>query len=221
MTKHYPIIALTGPAGSGKDTVADHLSDRYGYTKIAFADALRLEICAAFGVHVDKLLDREGKEVPCKQLSLSRCNDHRFVGLILAKELQMDEASNEIVEAHISQPRSPRWAMQLWGTEYRREVFGEDYWITELAQSLADINGPVVIPDCRFEGEAEFISVHGGEIWKLHRPDLALIATHKSEMPLPRYLIDRDLDNTGDIALLHKQAEHALMMMDRARRGVA
>ncbi len=221
MTKRPPIIALTGPGSSGKDTVADYLSDKYGYTKPAFADALRIEVCQAFGVHLDKLLDRESKEVPCKQLSLSRCNDHRFVALVLAAELIMDEAPNEIVEAHMSQLRSPRWVQQRWGTEYRRAIFGEDYWITELAMCMAHINGPVVITDCRNENEASFVSMHDGEIWQLHRPGIAPVEQHSSEIPVPRYYIDRDIDNTGDITLLHMQAEQALMMMDRARRGVA
>lgn len=34
-------IALTGYMGSGKNTVADYLSANYGYTQIAFADALK------------------------------------------------------------------------------------------------------------------------------------------------------------------------------------
>lgn len=35
------LIGLTGFAGSGKDTVADILVDKYGYVKVAFADPLR------------------------------------------------------------------------------------------------------------------------------------------------------------------------------------
>jgi hypothetical protein len=34
-------VALIGPAGVGKDTVARLLADRYGYTRVAFADALK------------------------------------------------------------------------------------------------------------------------------------------------------------------------------------
>lgn len=35
------LIALTGYAGSGKDTIADHLVESHGYVKLAFADPLR------------------------------------------------------------------------------------------------------------------------------------------------------------------------------------
>ncbi len=56
------LIGLTGPAGSGKDTVADFLVARHGYTKLAFADKLRAEICDAYNVPEQLLLKRETKK---------------------------------------------------------------------------------------------------------------------------------------------------------------
>jgi len=35
------IVGISGKAGSGKDTIANHLVQRYGLTKIAFADPLK------------------------------------------------------------------------------------------------------------------------------------------------------------------------------------
>ena len=35
------IIALSGPRACGKSTIANHLMNNHGYTRIAFADALR------------------------------------------------------------------------------------------------------------------------------------------------------------------------------------
>ena len=35
------IIGLSGYAGSGKDAVAQYLVDTHGYTRVAFADAIR------------------------------------------------------------------------------------------------------------------------------------------------------------------------------------
>jgi dephospho-CoA kinase len=35
------IIALSGPRACGKSTIAEHLCSTYGYTRIAFADAVR------------------------------------------------------------------------------------------------------------------------------------------------------------------------------------
>lgn len=220
MKKPHPIIALAGPAGCGKDTVADYLSQRYNFTKLAFADALRIEVAQAFGVPVDLLLDREHKELPVKALALSRCNDHRFVGMVLAMEIDQDVAQDEVVTAHMNQPRSPRQIMQWWGTEYRRGMFGDDYWVTEWIQQAVEIAGPIVVPDCRFDSEAEFISHERGEIWQIHR-QTAPISEHISERQIARYWIDSDIDNTGDIESLHAQVENALRGFEQARRGVA
>ena len=38
------ILGLTGVRGSGKDTLADHLVDRYGFRRIAFADPVREKV---------------------------------------------------------------------------------------------------------------------------------------------------------------------------------
>ena len=38
---HHPIIALWGPRACGKSTIAKHLVNQHGYTRIAFADGLR------------------------------------------------------------------------------------------------------------------------------------------------------------------------------------
>lgn len=44
------IIGLTGAAGSGKDTVADYLVSRHGFTKLAFASGLK-DMLAAIGIY--------------------------------------------------------------------------------------------------------------------------------------------------------------------------
>jgi hypothetical protein len=41
VTPNYSVIGLTGYAQSGKDTVASILVEKYGYTRIAFADKIR------------------------------------------------------------------------------------------------------------------------------------------------------------------------------------
>ena len=43
-----PILALSGPRACGKSTIAKHLVNKHGYTRIAFADALR-DIAACAG----------------------------------------------------------------------------------------------------------------------------------------------------------------------------
>lgn len=64
------LIALTGAAGSGKDTVAAHLVRAHHFTQLAFADPLRAMVAAGFGVG-PRDLERDRKELPLDWLGVS------------------------------------------------------------------------------------------------------------------------------------------------------
>lgn len=212
------IIGLTGQAGAGKDTVADFLTRDFGFTKVAFADAVRMEIAHTFGIHIDKLMDRATKEIPCPALALSCCSDHRFTAMVADSEVNLDCADEDVMEALMNQPRSPRWVMQHWGTEFRRTLFGRDYWITEIRQRLEALEGNIVISDCREEHEAEFISELGGEIWRVTRDNLPAVLAHSSETPLQECWIDREISNNGSFDALDGATQQALAMAIKAQR---
>lgn len=54
------LIGLTGPAGCGKDTLADHLCTEHGFARYAFAEPLK-RMLRAIGVDADT---RATKELP-------------------------------------------------------------------------------------------------------------------------------------------------------------
>lgn len=56
------VIALAGVAGSGKSTVATHLIERYGYTRLKFAGPLKA-MCRAIGM-TDEMVEGREKELP-------------------------------------------------------------------------------------------------------------------------------------------------------------
>lgn len=62
MAYRKPIIGLSGYKRSGKDTAARALSARLGYTRIAFADALRDEIFDRYGIRLGD--DDKDKPLP-------------------------------------------------------------------------------------------------------------------------------------------------------------
>lgn len=62
--KPFRVIALSGAAGSGKDTAAHFLAKRLGYATEMFAGPLKRGLCAMFGWAPEKLNDREWKETP-------------------------------------------------------------------------------------------------------------------------------------------------------------
>lgn len=55
------IIMLAGKAGSGKDTLANYLIDKYSYTRYAFADYLKKKVSYKYNIPIDKLHTQEGK----------------------------------------------------------------------------------------------------------------------------------------------------------------
>ena len=99
--------------------------------------------------------------------------------------------------------------MQAWGTEYRRAFDGQDYWINQAENALADLDRAgivnVVITDVRFEDEANFIRNKGGQIWHLHRPDRIVINPHISELGVAIHDGDLEIINGSSIGNLHTQ----------------
>lgn len=61
-----PIIALSGPAGSGKSTVSDFLATQYGYTRSKFAKPLK-DMCRAIGM-TEAMIEGDQKETPVRWL---------------------------------------------------------------------------------------------------------------------------------------------------------
>lgn len=58
------IIAITGKAGAGKDTIGDYLCQTHFYKKFSFAYPIRQIIKAAFNLSDNQIYDREYKDVP-------------------------------------------------------------------------------------------------------------------------------------------------------------
>jgi hypothetical protein len=193
------IIALTGAAGAGKDTVADFLVRRHGFTKMAFADILRAEICQAFNLDSDgRLLKRQIKEIPMLQLKLIHCSNTEFIEFATQK-LQWDR------EAY----RSPREMIQTWG-DFRRGQ-SQDYVVDALTARIAATPGHIAVSDCRFDKEAAALSgkPFSADIWFVENPHTQTVRSHSSEKGIDQYFIDRYLDNSGSIQDLYELTEFA------------
>lgn len=216
------IIGLTGYAGAGKDTVADALVTHAGFTKIAFADALRSEVAAAFqlGDQYGILSDRAGKEHAHRLLAFSRCVNYQFVARMAHIEAEHDDPDSDYAE-WLNGPRSPRQVMQLWGTEYRRAQ-SPNYWSTQVAIKIAaGIAHGIehwVITDCRFDNEAQAIRRLGGEIWQVQRPGHKTPeGGHASQTDGMRFAPERVLINGMDVPALIRTTLRTL----QARHGGA
>jgi hypothetical protein len=192
------IIGLTGQAGHGKDTAARFIVDSWVRTRdyntytLAFADALRYEVSQAFRVDLSLLLDPHTKETKSQSLTLSRCTDENFVKICLGHEFP----------CLLNQPLSPRFVLQRWGTEYRRQQ-NPDYWVLRFEEMLrTDVcknASLVVIPDVRFLNEEQMLRNHGAEIWRISRPGYlkpGWTSAHESERLQNRITADVTFTNT-------------------------
>jgi hypothetical protein len=64
---------------------------------------------------------------------------------------------------------TPRYVLQVWGTEVARRGFHDDIWIASLENKLRKTQDDVVISDCRFPNEIAAIRRAGGIVVGVHR----------------------------------------------------
>lgn len=204
MTHHTHVIGLTGPMGSGKDTVADLLTTHCGAYKLAFADALRGEISDAFNIETVFLTRRETKEHPLTALALAHCLDPMFVARMIVQNHHFNDGPLDL-----NTPRSPRQIMQWWGTEYRRAL-EPGYWVRKAAQRIRYMHQTlaarlIVITDVRFDDEAQLVRALGGQIWQIKRPGCEVGSTaHVSEVTGEGFEPNQVINNDHDLRHLQQ-----------------
>tara|TARA_B110000503_G_C7058257_1_gene375468 strand:- start:67 stop:591 length:525 start_codon:yes stop_codon:yes gene_type:complete len=84
--------------------------------------------------------------------------------------------------------------LQWYGTEFRRRLDGEDYWINKLAPFQPGMLN--IVTDVRFPNEAGHIRFHGGILVRVVRPD-GPQDSHASETLLEEITPDYTLHNNG------------------------
>lgn len=195
------VIGLAGRAGAGKDSCADILVARYQFVRLAFADALRLEIQDGFWVD-PALFGVDMKEVCTPALAIGRCNDAQFIKRMVALGINPAE------------PRSARQIMQWWGTEYRRHQ-DEHYWARRLTQKIDQLcfegHNRFVVTDVRFPNEAHTIKQLGGKLWLIRRKQAeCLAASHVSEQLIDSLRPDVVVRNDESLSVLNLSVSLAL-----------
>ena len=142
------IIGVCGFIGSGKDTIADYLTNFHGFRRESFANSLKDAVAHVFG------WDRTMLEGRTKQAREWR----EQVDPWWAERLNMPNLT-------------PRWVLQYWGTEVCRKAFHDDIWIASLENKLRNSTDSIVISDCRFPNEIKSIKAAGGIVIRVKRGD--------------------------------------------------
>jgi hypothetical protein len=176
------VIGISGWARAGKDTVAAHLVEKYGYTRMSFADPMREAL---------RRLD-----------PLITVGEMRGVSLASAINGLGWESLKSV---------SPdvRGLMQRMGTEVGRDMFGQNFWVDAAIDSIED-GSKVVFADVRFANEAEAIKNLGGEVWRISRNGVGPANDHISETALNDYIFDVYIKNDGTIEDTNKCVDDLL-----------
>jgi hypothetical protein len=93
-----------------------------------------------------------------------------------------------------------RLLLQGWGTNYRRNLFGESYWIEKYTKRHLEVPSDTVVvtTDVRFLNEANYIKSVGGTLIRVSRPDTDdFDDKHPSECELDKYDFDFHVNNNG------------------------
>lgn len=170
-----PLIGLYSPvAGSGKSEVARVLCEEHGYTRVKFADGLKL-MTSAFLAYlgyahetIDRMIEGDLKEATVPEVGVS-----------------------------------PRRLMQTLGTEWGREAVCPDLWVraTMARVNVLRTRGiPVVVDDVRFPNEHAALTEAGAYLVTVYRPDAPRgPGHHRSEGTLDDALFDDCLVNDGTL----------------------
>jgi hypothetical protein len=199
------IVAFTGKKGSGKDTAAAMLIERYGYTKVAFADNLRFVGSTIFGYTDAEMNDPKLKEQEVDHWPFMSWRDTaRAIGTDVVRK-----ALPDIVAEYLT--------AQMWSDDEirrMREHFS-GVWVKSWTEKVARFNGPVVVTDCRFLDEAEAVRSLGGVIVRITSDRTGGADGHASEAEMELIQPDLTIANDRSIEELHFEIESQLLRQFR------
>ena len=179
--KYPKLIGITGQKGNGKDTIANYLCSKYGYSAMACADILK-KICSLIFDLNDEQLNGNLKEV----------SDERWFGLTPRKILQF--VGTDLFRNNM---------------EKLDENFGKDIWILTLEKRIMNaLNNDkiIVISDIRFQNELDLIKKFNGTIIRVKREGLKS-DNHESEINISNFIVDHDVKNNGSFDDLYSEID--------------
>lgn len=117
-------------------------------------------------------------------------------------------------DERMSLPRSPRRVLQPWGTEYRREMFSDTYWVDKAEAYIDSSSQPVYVSDGRFHNECDWAVEKGLQRLHVVRPGHNQVGLkHASEdipAPTERTIIISNDRMDDNFASLHAQIDAAM-----------
>jgi hypothetical protein len=196
------ILVLNSIRGkSGKDTLIALLESKgYRVHRVAFADILKKQCAEVLSFNeieariLEKHMHQSEKDQPSSDLAIDALPISPYRDWLYSQHVPLVD--------HLI-PRSPRWHLQQYGTEYRREFCKEpnvwlDQGLKEIHEGIdkADVD-MVVVTDCRLPNELKALEdlrmvyktvntvrivrdwfIPGVDDQPYHISDIALMAAH-------------------------------------------
>lgn len=139
------IIALTGQAGAGKDTLAKLIIEHASLTgcksdrwvKVSFASHLKDVVSLLFNMNRDML---EG---------------------VTPEDRAKREQPDEFWSAKMGKPFTPRHALQYVGTDLLRNQLHKNIWVDCLEKKIDSTNANIIVTDVRFKNEINMLRNKG------------------------------------------------------------
>jgi len=163
------ILALIGPKGCGKSTLATQLTEQANFVRVPFAGPLKAMIWTLLRLQqvtpdeIEAMLNGDLKETPTRFLA----------------------------------DRTPRWAMQTLGTEWRN-LIDKELWTRVWHNSVTSFwfEQNIVVEDTRFLHEEAAVRKLGGHILRIFREDQTTETDpHISEQEFRRIEFDKAILN--------------------------
>lgn len=188
------MIALTGPKGSGKDTVADmiyrhYTQEWYTVTRIAFADPIKDMVQHIFDLNPHDTTQYDLFKRTTLNYQLPGYLSHTVEGRHVVREIGMLMRS------------------------YNEKQF-TDYVESKFAQGFVS-RRLFVVTDLRFDNEYTMLRKHNAKIVKVTRPDYHYDG-HITERGFDDELVDFVIDNKGSLIELQSKVKD---MMNKFNEG--
>ena len=175
------VIALTGPKGSGKDTVADIIVNNHQYvTRVAFADPIKTIVQHIF--KLDKTNNNQYDRI--KRSRIEICGG------------DLETTWKNVDGRHVV--REIGMVMR----SYDPSQFTK--YVSDQIVKARDHSKIFVVTDLRFDNEYIMLKEYGAEIVKITRPDYHYDG-HITERGFNDYLVDRIINNASSLEALEEQ----------------
>lgn len=192
------VLSVSGLIGSGKDTVADRLVTVHGYTRVSFAKPLKDIAATLFGW--DRTMLEGGT---------AEARNQREV---------VDEWWSDKLDLEVT----PRYMLQLLGTEVMRKTLHDDIWVLAAERWLSnqDENARIVITDARFFNELSMIKGIGGKTLGIYRSTpkwldkFYSVADSAVRMQIGKSFMDADLQVKATAKQVQVAGAHALKIIE-------